>query len=137
MSKKLNLKIITPEKILVEQQADMVVTVAMDGEVAILPDHIPYMTALNIGVTKFKNDALVEFVSTIGGVLQVDDNNITILSESAEFGEEIDVPRAKAAQERAEARLQNAIAETDVDRAQLALARALARLKAASHRLNK
>jgi F-type H+-transporting ATPase subunit epsilon len=131
-NKKLNLKIITPDKILVDEQADIVSSVSVDGEFAVLPDHVPYMTALNIGVTKYKNDSKEEYVSTIGGIFQIDDNNVTILTEAAELGEEIDIPRAKAAQDRAEARLRQAVVETDVDRAQTALARALVRLKAAS-----
>ncbi|MDD3150436.1 MAG: F0F1 ATP synthase subunit epsilon [Candidatus Gastranaerophilales bacterium] len=131
-NKKLNLKIITPEKIVVEKQVDSVYSLSEDGEMGILPDHIPYMTPLKIGVTRYFDNEIVEYISTIGGILQVSDNNVVILTNSAEFGEEIDIPRARAAKERAEARLGSAIKDVDLDRAQIALSRAMARIKAAS-----
>jgi len=130
--KKLNLKIITPEKVLLDEQVDAVYSRAVDGEFAILPGHISFMTALDIGVTKFVKDDKPEFVSTIGGIFQVVKNNIVVLSDSAELGSEIDVPRAKAAKERAEARLRTAAVDIDITRAQTALHKALARIEAAS-----
>ena len=132
MAGKLNLKIITPQKILVDEQVDAVFSKSIDGEFGILPDHIPYMTDLDIGVTEYKIDNKKEFVSTIGGVIQVKENIVAILSDNAEFGEEIDVPRARAAKERAEARLRAGKADTDVDRVQAALARAITRIHAAT-----
>ena len=132
MSSKLNLKIITPERILVDEEVDAVYSLAVDGEFGILPEHIPFMTALNIGVSKYVQGDKTEYISTIGGILQVENNNVSILSDAAELGEEIDIARARAAKERAEARLGTAEKETDVDRAQAALARAIVRIKAAS-----
>lgn len=129
---KLNFKIITPEKILIDEQVDEIYSKSVDGEFGILPGHIDYMTALNIGVTKFRVNEEDKFAATIGGILQVSQNNVTILTDSAELGEEIDLPRAKAAKERAEARLRTAVRDVDVDRAETALARAMARIQAAS-----
>lgn len=130
--KKLNLKIITPERVVVDEPVDAVFSKAVDGEFGVLPDHIPFMTALDIGVTRYQKGKDYEYISTIGGIFQVSDNNITILSETAERGEEIDVARAKAAEERAEARLRTGARDIDADRAQAALARALTRIQAAS-----
>jgi F-type H+-transporting ATPase subunit epsilon len=132
MSKKLNLKIITPQKILLEEEVDAVYSQSVEGEFGILPDHISYMTPLDIGVTEYIKDGQKEFISTIGGILQVKDNTVTILSDMAEFGEQIDLTRAKAAKERAETRLRTGATDVDADRAQIALARALARIHAAS-----
>jgi len=132
MSKKLNLKIITPQKILLEEEVDAVYSQSVEGEFGILPDHISYMTPLDIGVTEYIKDGQKEFISTIGGILQVKDNTVTILSDMAEFGEQIDLTRAKAAKERAETRLRTGITDVDADRAQIALARAIARIHAAS-----
>lgn len=131
-NKKLNLKIITPERILFDEQVDAVYSRAVDGEFAILPGHVAFMTALDIGVTKFIRNDNSEFVSTIGGIFQVVKDNVVILSDEAELGSEIDIPRAKAARERAEARLRNAEVDVDVSRAQAALSRAIARIQAAS-----
>jgi F-type H+-transporting ATPase subunit epsilon len=132
LSKKLKLKIITPEKILLEEEVDAVYSHSVDGEFGILPDHISYMTPLGVGVTEYIRNSQKEFISTIGGILQVKDNMVTILSDIAELGETIDISRAKAARERAETRLSTGVRDTDTDRAQAALARAIARLNAAS-----
>jgi len=130
---KLKLKIITPEKILVdEDNVTAVYARAVDGELGILPGHIPYMTALEIAVTRYFAGDKEEFVSVIGGILQVGAGEVVILSDQAELGEYIDVSRAKAAKERAEARLRSGKKEVDVNRAEIALARAIARIKAAS-----
>lgn len=132
MSKKLNLKIITPQKVLVEDKVDNVYSKSVEGEFGILPDHISYMTDLDIGITEYSIDNKKEYVSTMGGVIQVKNNNVTILSDTAELGEEIDVQRAKASKERAEARLRTGAPDIDSNRAQVALARAIARINAAS-----
>ena len=129
---KLNLKIITPERTLVDEQVDAVYSKAIDGEFGILPGHIPFMTALDIGITKYVKDNQDELVVVVGGIFQISENNITIFSETAERGEEIDVQRAKAAEERAEVRLRAGARDIDVDRAQAALARALTRIQAAT-----
>jgi len=127
----INLKIITPERVLVEDQVEAVYSKAIDGEFGILPGHIPFMTPLDIGITKYKKDNEFEYVAIIGGILQVSNNNVIILAEKAELGVEIDVPRAQAAKERAEARLKSG-RDIDVDRAQAALLRAITRMQAAS-----
>jgi len=132
MSKKLNLKIITPQRILLEEEVDAVYSTSSDGEFGILPGHISYMTPLAIGVTEYKKDNITEFVSTMGGILQVKDNVVTILSDLAELGEQIDVARANQAKERAETRLRTGATDVDADRARAALARAVARINAAS-----
>ncbi len=132
MGAKLNLKIITPEAMLVDKQVDAVYSTAVDGEFGILPDHIPFMTPLDIGVSKYIQGENVEFISTIGGLLQVENNVVTILTDAAELGEKIDITRAKAAKERAEARLGTGTTDVDVDRAEIALSRAITRIKVAS-----
>ncbi len=132
MSKKLNLKIITPQKILVEEQVDAVYSKSIEGEFGILPGHIPYMTDLAIGVTEYIADNKKEFVSTMGGVIQVKDNTVTILSDTAELGEEINVPRARTAKERAEVKLRAGAPDIDLNMAQAALARAITRIHAAA-----
>ena len=129
---KLKIKIITPERIIYDDVAAAVYVKTVDGEVGILPGHIAYMTALDIGIAKIEKADGFEYASVIGGVMQVSDNLITILSDKAELGSDIDVTRAKSSKERAEARLKSNEG-IDIDKAQLALMRALIRLKAARH----
>lgn len=131
MSKKINLKIITHEKEVYNDEVDAVYSRGVDGEFGILPDHQPFMSALDIGVTKIEKNGCYEFITTMGGIFQFKDNQAIILTDLAECGSDIDVTRAKAAKERAEARLGSHDVEVDTARAQIALAKAIARLQAA------
>lgn len=130
--KKFHFKIITPEKIVYEDDIDAIFTKGVDGEFGVLVDHTPFMSALDIGVTKAEKDGNAEYIATIGGVFQFKNNEAVILTEAAEKGEDIDIPRAENAKKRAEARLGTIETENDVKRASLALTKAMARLKAAS-----
>ena len=129
--KKIHLKIITHEKIVYEDFVDEVYSPGVNGEFGILYNHIPFMTTLKIGITKVVKDGVLEYISTLGGIFQVSDNNAVILADEAERGNDIDVPRAKLAKERAEARLGNTKDKKERARAERAIARAMARLKAA------
>ena len=131
MSKKINLKIITHEKEVFNEDVDAIYSKSVEGEFGILPDHQPFMGALDIGVTKVEKDGKFEYISTMGGIFQFKDNEAVILTDLAEKGSDIDVTRAKSAKERAEARIGSHEVEIDNARAQIALAKALARLKAA------
>jgi len=129
--KKIHFKLITHDEIVVEDDIDAVYTKGLDGEFGVLVDHVPFMSGLDIGVTRIEKDGQTRYFSTIGGVFQFKDNEAVILTEAAEPGTNIDIPRAQNAKDRAEARLGTPQSEMDVHRANLALARAMARLKAA------
>ena len=129
---KLHLKIITHESVLVDEMVDAVYSKSVDGLFGVMPGHIPFMTALDIGVTKYNQAGKEEFIAVIGGIFQVTGNDITILSDVAERGENIDLPRARAAEERAVTRLRAAAKDIDTARAEIALARAMARIQAAT-----
>jgi len=127
----MKLKIITHERIVFEGEVDELVVHTTSGLVGILKDHIPLTTSLEIGVTKAKIGEKYKYFATMGGVFQFKDNSATILTDVCEDSCDIDVTRATAAKERAEARLADIDATIDAQRAQAALARALARLQAA------
>ena len=134
MSKKINLKIITHEKEVFNEEVDGIYAKSVEGEFGILPDHQPFMSALDIGVTKAEKDGKFEYFTTMGGIFQFKNNEALILTDLAEKGTDIDVTRAKSAKERAEARIGSHEVEIDNARAQMALAKAMARLKAASQK---
>ena len=127
----MQLKIITHERVVFEGEADEIVLQTISGQMGILKDHIPLTTVLDVGVTKVKQGDKDRFFATMGGILQFKDNIATILTDVCEDGCDIDVTRANAAKNRAEARLADGAAKVDSQRAQAALARSLARLKAA------
>ena len=126
----MHLKIITHERVVFDEKVDEIYTKTTDGEIGILKNHVPLMTALDIGVTKTVKDGNVKFFTTMGGVFQFKDDEALILTTTAESGDEIDVTRAKEALTRAQAKLAEAEAESDAKRAEAAMARAMARLKA-------
>jgi F-type H+-transporting ATPase subunit epsilon len=127
---KIKVKIITHQKIVLECDADAVYTQGPQGRFGILPHHIPITSALDIGVTKIVQGKKNTYLTTMGGVLQFVNNELTILTDTAEFGTDIDIVRAKEAKERAEARIDAHGKNTDIIRAQIALAKAIARIRA-------
>jgi F-type H+-transporting ATPase subunit epsilon len=130
VDKKLHLKITTHEKIVFDGDVDEIYAKGIQGEFGVLPNHIPFMSALDIGVTKIVIDGKSEYFTTMGGIFQLHGNEALILTQTAEKGSEIDVLRAEEAKRRAEERLENETDTSDVPRAEIALARAITRLKA-------
>ncbi len=126
----MHLKIITHEKVVFDGDVDEIYTKGTDGEFGVLKNHVPLMASLDIGVTKVVKDSAAKYFTTMGGVFQFKDNEALILTNTAECSDDIDVTRAKAALERAQARLAEADAALDAKRAEAAVARAMARLKA-------
>lgn len=126
----MHLKIITHEKVVFDENVEEIYTRSVDGEFGILKNHVPVMSALDIGVTKVKQGTETKYFTTMGGVLQFKDDECIILTTTAECGNDIDVARAEAALRRAKERLEDNNAETDSKRAEAAVARAVARLKA-------
>lgn len=130
--KKLHLKITTHEKVVFDSDVDEIYSKGTQGEFGILPGHIPFMSGLEIGVTKVVVDGKPIHFATMGGVFQLKDNEALILTPTAERAEEIDIQRAEEAKKRAQERIDANTAEIDVQRAEIALMRAIARVKASS-----
>jgi F-type H+-transporting ATPase subunit epsilon len=103
-----------------------------EGNFEVLHNHASLMSGLEVGVISIKNDAKVDYIAVSGGFVEVNSNKVTVLAESAEPKEEIDLQRALQAKKRAEERLaaekKNAV---DQIRAELALNRAVNRIKVA------
>lgn len=129
------LEIVTPERKVFEKQIDMVVVKAIDGELGILPNHIPLVTPLKIGVVRAKHAEDEELVAVSGGFMEVRNNKVVILAESAELPGDIDLERALAAKVRAEKRMEQRRDEIDFRRAEIALQKALNRIEVAGKHL--
>ncbi len=129
-SNKIKLKVITHEKLVFERDVDELYVQSTDGRLGILPNHIPVVCALDIGVTKVIVDKEPIHITTMAGVLQFSQNEATILTDIAELGDDIDLARANAAKERAQARINAKDEKDDILRAQFALAKAIARISA-------
>ena len=125
-----SLEVITPEKVLLSQDAASIVLPAGNGSLGILPGHAPLISKVGIGILKIRDAAKKEkLVFVNDGFIMVSLEGVTILARSAEVKEMIDAKRATAAKERAEQRLAHRDQNTDVQRARDALVRAECRLK--------
>jgi F-type H+-transporting ATPase subunit epsilon len=126
--KTLKVSIVTPDGPAYEANVEMISTKALSGELGILPGHIPMVAPLVIGAVRLKVDGKTEIVAVSGGFLEVRPDQVTILAQAAEKAELIDVDRANAAKDRAEALLASKTEDLDSKRAELALKRAMNRL---------
>ncbi|MEW9123145.1 MAG: F0F1 ATP synthase subunit epsilon [Thermotaleaceae bacterium] len=131
MASTFQLEIVTPDRKFYEDEVEMVIVRTTEGDLGILKNHTSLVSPIAIGVIRIKKDGVFTEAPCAGGFVQVRKDKTTIITDSAEWPEEIDVERAKRAVERAEGRLKNAQANVDVARAQAALERALNRLNTA------
>ncbi|WP_088104379.1 F0F1 ATP synthase subunit epsilon [Halalkalibacter urbisdiaboli] len=124
--------VVTPDGKVYDGDVEMVSVRTVEGELGILPKHIPLVAPLTVGAVRLKKGSTVEKVAVSGGFVEVRPDQVTILAEAAELPSDIDVDRAKQAQERAEQRI-NSAKQDDIDfkRAELALKRATNRLDVA------
>ena len=125
------LEIVTPEKLVVKDVAQEMQIPGKNGYLGILPGHAPLITELAVGEITYRNNGATHYLSVAWGFAEVLPDKVTILAETAERAEEINVQRAEEAKKRAEDRLKSANPETDFTRAQNALKRAEARLEVA------
>ncbi len=131
----LSIQIITPERIVFSEEGVESVTLpGSEGELTVLPHHAPLMTALKPGALRFRRAGEETDVALSGGFLEVRDDKVTILADSAERSDEIDIARAEEARQRAQARLASREGQIDLARAMAALERAQARIRVIERR---
>ena len=130
----MRLEIITAESAIFSDEVEGVVAPGSQGELGILPQHAALMTALQGGeITIRKQDGDV-YMAVSGGFLEIMDNKVIILADTAEISEDIDASRARAAMTRAKERLDSGSDEVDSTRATAALRRSQVRLKVSQGR---
>ncbi|MCL4521363.1 MAG: ATP synthase F1 subunit epsilon [Firmicutes bacterium] len=126
------LRVVTPERTVFDQTVNEIITRSVEGELGILPHHIPIITPLVAHVlTVYLEDQSVLHLAIAGGFLEVNEQGGLILADAAESPEEIDLPRAEAARDRAQTRIDQGGEDYDLHRAQRAMARALSRIAVA------
>ena len=132
MAENIMLEVVTPERIVVSEQVQIVAAPGSLGEFGVLVGHTPFLTSLKTGVLRYTDAQGTErYVFVSGGFAEALPDKVTVLAESAEKQDEIDLERAKAAKQRAEKRLSE-----DRDRQQVDIARARAALDRAVTRMN-
>jgi F-type H+-transporting ATPase subunit epsilon len=133
MADTLQLEIVTPEKQLVHEPADDITIPGKAGDIDVLPGHAPLITELTIGEITYKHGSATEHISVAWGFAEVLPDKVTILAQTAERAQDIDVKRAQEAKTRAEAALQHAAPDLDYDATLNAIKRAEVRLKVAQY----
>ena len=123
------LRIITPDRVFYEGQAKMVEFNTTEGEIGVLPGHIPLTVILKPGIVNIYEPDGEKIAALHSGFAEILQDQVTILAEIVEWPAEIDLNRAEAAKARAQERLNSRAPETDIARAETALLRAMARIE--------
>ncbi|TMD03613.1 MAG: F0F1 ATP synthase subunit epsilon [Chloroflexi bacterium] len=131
---KLQVELVTAEGRLVSREADFVVAPGIEGELGVLPRHIPLLTPLRAGEVTVRNDGNDEYIFVAGGFLEVLPDRVVILADAAERAEDIDEARAEEARRKAQQLLEEKPEGIDAAAAAAALERAVMRLRVAELR---
>jgi F-type H+-transporting ATPase subunit epsilon len=131
----LKVEIVTAERLVYsEEGVDRLIVPGVEGELGVLTLHAPLLTMIQPGVMRIVKEGDEVEMAITGGFIEVRDNRVTILADSAERAEEIDEARAEEARGRAQRLLEEREAEVDLARAEVSLRRALVRLKTVERR---
>lgn len=135
----MTVNVVTPDGLVYDHHAKLVVAKTVSGELGLMANHAPIIAPLEIDVVKVKrcdNDSHVDWIAVNGGILEMRDNLVSIIADSAERERDIDVPRAERAKMRAEKAVQRAKEANNTDeyrRAEIALHRAINRINVSRH----
>jgi F-type H+-transporting ATPase subunit epsilon len=130
----LRLEIVTAERVVYSEEIDILVAPGIDGELGILPSHAPLLTVLKPGEIRVTKDGEDIYMVVSGGFLEVLGTKATILADTAEDADDIDIDRAETALQRAQEYVEAAPAEMDLERALASMRRSQARVTVARRR---
>ncbi len=136
MAQTFHLEIVTPERSFYNGEAEMVVVRTVQGDVAFMADHMWTVTPLATGLLKIKDKKGIKKATCSGGFIHVKEGKAIIVTNSAEWPEEIDLDRAIEAKERAEKNLKSSDSNINVERAKVAMFRALNRIRVKEELMN-
>jgi F-type H+-transporting ATPase subunit epsilon len=125
----IDLQIVTPDRLIVQEQVDEVEIPGAEGYFGVLPGHTPLLASLAVGELWYRKGQEKFYLSLAYGFAEVLPDRVTILARLAERAEEIDVERAELARRRAEERLAQPKSDFDYERARIALTKSLMRLQ--------
>lgn len=130
---KVQLEVVTPSRVVLKMDVDMVVLPGTEGEFGVLPGHVPFLAGILPGEMRYTVESVRGYLAVSSGFAEVFDNRVSVLVDAAEKAEDIDLDRARRALVRAKERLRQDRSNKDIDflRAEGAIRRAVARLKVA------
>ena len=113
MSNQLNLEVVTPHRTVLVEDVDSVTLPGIEGELGILPEHIPLLTTLDTGIVTYSSSGKTQAIAVHWGYAQVEGNSVSVLAELAETAAEIDLQRAKYAENKAKETLVSGATASD------------------------
>lgn len=131
--KKVHLRIVTPTAVKIDEKVDMVIMNGTDGAVGVMPGHMPMSLTLEYGITRILNDNYERRIAVFGGIAQVKDNVLSILANTAEWPEDIDVSRAEAVLDEARKDLRMQGDSAQIQRSQVMMRRSLVEIEVSSY----
>ena len=131
----IQLEIVTPERLVYEDEVDSVNVPGIEGELGILPHHAPLVSTLGYGELRIRKGGAEESFAIVGGFVQVRPDKVVVMAETADLASEIDLERAQEARREAERALETGYTEgADLSAARAALQQALMRIRVAERR---
>lgn len=127
----LHVQIVTPEKIIFDEQVNEIILPTVNGEITILPNHVPLLTQLAPGEITVKNKDKTDHLAVVGGFVEVAEGKVTILADFAILAKDVSEAEAKAAKERAEKAMKEKLSEEEIRVNQTELIKAILQLKVA------
>jgi F-type H+-transporting ATPase subunit epsilon len=132
LPEKIQLDIVSPERAVLSEAVDEVILPGYDGYLGVRPGHAPLLTTLKIGEIKIRKGRETQHLAVSWGFAEILGDRVAILAETAEKAEEIDLPRAQRARDRALQEMKRSDPDVDFRRAEVALEKALIRIQVAS-----
>ncbi|MDR1123383.1 MAG: ATP synthase F1 subunit epsilon [Elusimicrobiota bacterium] len=129
---KLRLQIITPQRPVLDKRVDFVALPACNGEMGVLPGHIQYVAKLNYGVLRYKDGAQEGTFAVMGGLAEIEHNNVSVFAEDAALEDEIDIEEERQKLVKAKAALSAHDSDIDMELAEMEIKKALLLLKVKS-----
>ena len=130
MPKTFHLKVITPNNIVLDTDVEQIIARSVDGEIGILPEHIPLITPLSTAPFQYFSGGERKVAAVLGGMMEVSKEGVTIISDHAALAENIDSVVAEKEKEIAQAKLAQKKDKIDVQKAEMELTRLLVMLEA-------
>ena len=131
----IRLEIVTPERLVYEDDVDAVTLPGSEGELGVLPHHAPLVTTLGLGELRIRKSGVEDHYAIVGGFLQVRPDRVVVMAETADMASDIDLERAQQARREAEQAIAAGLHEpADLAAARASLQQALLRIRVAERR---
>ena len=132
----MTIRVVTPDKLVFDGEADRVLARGIDGDFAVLRNHIPMMTPLGVGELRVEFNGQTSFIAIDNGIFEVSNNHINVLSNDAMMAEDIDVARAKMDLERIERKKQNSKTREDLIKSEMEIVKLLNQIRVGEKRIS-